>query len=228
MIHDWRPGKKHLLPPTLPQRHDKGFLGADKELPPHVGGLKETEAPWDPTEPLFPHQSLSVTPICLSPTQCPQPAFLLLLQHHKKVVAETLVTFRPQPAACLGLPGSSPTREGVSAQRPCGDMSLGCRSLREWWWALHASAAWERISYAQPPNNQSPRNNHWVLAPWSSARSPHQMPGHGTSQPGPLLGNVCEQRDTLRLSPLPGPQMHPTSSGSRVLFLRDPGCLREL
>lgn len=159
-----------------------------------MGGVRETGALWDSTEPLFPHQSLSVTPTCLGPTQCPQPAFLLLLQHHKKAVAETLVTFRPQPAACLGLPGSSPTGEGVSAQRPCGDMSLGCRSLREWW-ALHASAAWERMFCAQTPNNQGPQNNHGVLLPRSSARRPHQIPGHGTSQP------VCEQKST-RESPL--------------------------
>lgn len=163
-------------------------------MSPYVGGVRETGALWDSTEPLFPHQSLSVTPTCLGPTQCPQPAFLLLLQHHKKAVAETLVTFRPQPAACLGLPGSSPTGEGVSAQRPCGDMSLGCRSLREWW-ALHASAAWERMFCAQTPNNQGPQNNHGVLLPRSSARRPHQIPGHGTSQP------VCEQKST-RESPL--------------------------
>lgn len=144
MIHGWRPGKRHLLPHHYQRDTGKGILGADEELPPRVcvwGGLRETGALWEPTEPLFPQQSLSVTPTLLGPTQCPQPAFLLLLQHHKKAVAETLVTFRPQPAARLGLPGSSPTGEGVSAQRPCGDMSLGCRSLREWWWALHASAA---------------------------------------------------------------------------------------
>lgn len=147
---------------------NKGFLGADEELPPHVGVLRETGTLWDLTEPLFPHQSLSVTPTRPGPTQCPQPAFLLLLQHPMKaVVAEILITFRPQPAACLGLPGASPTGEGVSAQRPCGDMSLGCRSLREWWWALRTSAAWGRMPYAQTPNNQGLLNNHWVLLPWS-------------------------------------------------------------
>lgn len=156
----------------LPQHYQRdtgeGFPGADEDLPCHMGGVRETGALWDSTEPLFPHQSLSVTPTRLGPTQCPQPAFLLLLQHHKKAVAETLVTFRPQPAACLWLPGSSPTGEGVSAQRPCGDMSLGCRSLREWW-ALHASAAWERMLCAQTPNNFTVTTGSCCLGPLPEA-----------------------------------------------------------
>lgn len=136
------------------------------ELPPHVGGLRGHGKLWDPTEPLFPHQGLQSPPPPGGPTQCLQPAFLLLLQHHMKAAAETLVTFRSQPAARLGLPGFSPTGEGVPAQRPCGDMSLSCRSLREARWALRVSPVWAKVLYAHTPNNQSPHNNHWVLVPW--------------------------------------------------------------
>lgn len=104
------------------------------------------------------------------------------------------------PTCCLPrAPRLSPTGEGVSAQRPCGDMSLGCRSLREWWWALLVSVAWEIMPYAQTPNNQGLTIITGscclglCIVKGSSAQSPHQMPGGATSQPGPLWGNACER-----------------------------------
>lgn len=137
------------------------------KLPPHVeeGVSKDMELSGIPQSPSSHTRASSH---CPHPGTHPVPAasLLALLQHHTKAVAETLVTFRSQPAARLGLPGFSPTGEGVPAQRPCGDMSLGCRSLREERWALRVSPAWEKVLFAQTPNNQSPHNTHWVLVPW--------------------------------------------------------------
>lgn len=46
------------FPQSFQRDTDRSFLGADMELPPHVGGLQGHGTLWDPTEPLFPHQSL--------------------------------------------------------------------------------------------------------------------------------------------------------------------------
>lgn len=77
----------------------------------------------------------------------------------------------------------------------------------------------------QPEPSQQPLGSGTLVSKRSSARSPHQMSGDGTSQPCPHLGNVCEQGGTLRLAPPPGP--HCTLC-PWVLFLRDPEYLRKL
>lgn len=66
----------------------------------------------------LPTPDLPVTAPLPCPTQCPQRAFLLLLQHHMKAVAETLVTFRPQPVAASGSQTPLPRGRGYQPRDP--------------------------------------------------------------------------------------------------------------
>lgn len=110
--------ERDLLTSTLLKGHQQRLPRSRQGVDSPCGGSQRTWGSLGSHRAPHPTRSLSVTPTLLGPTQCPQPAFLLLLQHHMKAVAETLVTFRPQPAACLGLPGSLPRGRGYQPRDP--------------------------------------------------------------------------------------------------------------